>query len=282
MQHDEHTPLETAILSPEKLPYCVLTIAGSDSCGGAGIQADLKAFAAAGVHGASVISSITAQNTLGVFAIGTVTEDVLLAQLDAVLEDLPVRAIKTGMLPSQRGIELIAARLAHCTPRIPLVVDPVLVATSGFELSGQPAMRTLQRELFPLATVITPNLDEASALTGLTVNSLEDMEAAGQVLLDQGCQAVLMKGGHLASGTIADLLIRRNGVKRFSHAAQAGSYHGTGCTLSASIAARLARGESLESAASGAIEFVQECIRLSRSPERGVIRLLGLPQPIAR
>jgi hydroxymethylpyrimidine/phosphomethylpyrimidine kinase len=157
-----------------------------------------------------------------------------------------------------------------------------MVATSGFELSGLNAMRALQQHLLPLATLLTPNLDEARTLTGLRVDSPEEMEAAGRKLLEQGCPAVLMKGGHLKSGTITDLLITRAAVVPFSHPAQTGSYHGTGCTLSAAIAARLAKGESLNSAVSGAIGFVQECIRLSHSPERGEIRLLGLPLPTAR
>jgi len=234
------------------------------------------------VHGASVVTSVTAQNTLGVFAIGTIADEVLLAQLDAVLDDLPVRAIKTGMFPTPHGIELVAARLARCAPRIPLVVDHVMAATSGFELSGSNAMRAMQRHLFPLATLLTPNLDEARVLTGLRLDSPEEMAAAGRKLLEQGCYAVLMKGGHLQSETITDLLITRTAVVPFSHPAQTGSYHGTGCTLSAAIAARLAKGESLNSAVSGAIGFVQECIRLSHSPERGEIRLLGLPLPTAR
>ena len=265
-----------------KLRSCVLTIAGSDSCGGAGVQADLKAFAAAGVHGASVITSVTAQNTLGVFAVDHVAEDMLLAQLDAVLDDLPVRAAKTGMLPSPLGIELIAARLARCKPGIPLVVDPVLIATSGVELSGQAAMHALQQHIFPLATVITPNLVEARALTGLSVNSLEEMEIAGRKLLEYGCTGVLMKGGHLESGTITDLLITAGGALPFSHPAQPGTYHGTGCTLSATVAAKLALGERLKDAVAYAIGFVQECIRHSHLPERGTIRLLGVAPPAVR
>lgn len=234
------------------------------------------------MHGASVVTSVTAQNTLGVFAIGPIAEEVLLAQLDAVLDDLPVKAIKTGMLPTPRGIELVAARLARCAPRIPLVVDPVMVATSGFELSGSNAMRAMQRHLLPLATLLTPNLDEARALTGLSLDSPEEMEAAGKQLLEQGCPAVLMKGGHLQSGTITDVLITRTATVSFSHPAQEGRFHGTGCTLSAAIAARLARGETLDLAVPGAIGFVQECIRLARAAERGEIRLLGLPLPGAR
>jgi len=282
MQHTVMKARRECLLTTEKLPSCALTIAGSDSCGGAGIQADLKTFAAFGVYGASVLTSVTAQNTLGVFAAESVKGEIVAAQLDAVLDDLPICAAKTGMLPNAAGIQRIAGRLALIAPRIPLVVDPVMVATSGAALADEPAMEALKEHLFPLAVLVTPNLQEAAILTGRQISNPREMEAAGREILKNGCSAVLMKGGHLSSTEMTDLLITADGVKSFSHRARPGSYHGTGCTLSAAITAGLARGQTLEEAVPCAIDFVQDCIRLSRQPLKGQIRLLVCPGPDAR
>jgi hydroxymethylpyrimidine/phosphomethylpyrimidine kinase len=186
------------------------------------------------------------------------------------------------MLPNAAGIQLIAGRLARTAPRIPLVIDPVLVATSGAALTDEPAMKALKKHLFPLAVLVTPNLLEAAVLTGRQVSTPQEMEAAGREILKTGCSAVLMKGGHLSFMEMTDLLITATGMKSFSHPARPGSYHGTGCTLSAAITAGLARGETLEEAVTSAIDFVQDCIQLSRQPLKGQIRLLVCPGPAAR
>ena len=255
---------------------CALTIAGSDSCGGAGIQADIRTFTAFGVYGASVVSAVTAQNTLGVSAVELISDATFQAQLQAVLEDLPVRAVKTGMLPTISGIELIADLLGPRINNLDLIVDPVLSATSGPQLSSSSALFALKQYLFPLARLVTPNLAEAYALTGIKITTLDEMEAAGHVLLDAGCAAVLMKGGHLVtSEAITDLLMTANGTIAFSHPAIPGQYHGTGCTLSAAITAGLASGQGLEQAVSAGIAYVQKCLQLRHQPLKGSIQLLG-------
>jgi len=259
-----------------KLQVCALTIAGSDSCGGAGIQADIRTFTAFGVYGASVVSAVTAQNTMGVSAVELMSDATLLAQLESVLEDLPVKAVKTGMLPGARGIELIARLLEPRKQTLDLVVDPVLTATSGPQLSSTSALAALKQHLFPFARLVTPNLAEATALTGITITTPGEMEEAGHRLLESGCAAVLMKGGHLnTSGELTDLLMTPNGTISFSHPALTGSYHGTGCTLSAAITAGLASGQGLEAAVSAGIAYVQKCLQLSSQPLKGSIHLLG-------
>ena len=259
-----------------KHQHCALTIAGSDSCGGAGIQADIRTFTAFGVYGASVISAVTAQNTLGVSAVELISDATFQAQLETVLEDLPVRAVKTGMLPKISGIQLIAGLLGPRKNTLDLVVDPVLSATSGKLLSSSSALSALKQYLFPLARLVTPNLAEACALTGIRIATLEDMKAAGRVLLDSGCAAVLMKGGHLVTTEkITDLLMTTNATIPFSHPAIPGQYHGTGCTLSAAITAGLASGQGLEEAVSAGIAYVQKCLQLSHQPLKGSIQLLG-------
>ena len=259
----------------QKMARCALSIAGSDSCGGAGIQADLKTFSAFGIHGATVISSVTAQNTLGVFAAETVSTEVLTAQLRAVLEDLPVKAIKTGMLPEPDGIEEIAQCLRKHGAGIPLIVDPVLQASSGSALGGDASMAALTKHLFPLATLITPNLLEASALTGTTVRTRADMKIAGKLLLEFGSMAVLMKGGHLGEKQVTDILLTHDGLQEYSHKRFPETYHGTGCTLSAAIAANLARDRSLAESVELAVDYVQRCIASAIQPQKGNIKLLG-------
>ncbi len=235
-----------------------LTIAGSDASGGAGIQADLKTFSAFGVYGASALTALTAQNTLGVHGVHAVPPAFVGAQIDAVLADLDVCAIKTGMLANSEIIEAVASRLQPCS-QIPLVVDPVMVATSGDSLLDPAAIDTLRRRLIPRALVITPNLPEAARLLGTTEATSEDLMAEqARALLAFGCQAVLIKGGHGEGVEAIDLLVQADGsTARFVHPRIATrATHGTGCTLSAAIAALIAGGVSLEAAVSRAKTYV--------------------------
>ena len=238
---------------------CALTIAGSDSGGGAGIQADLKTFAAHGVYGASVITALTAQNTRGVRAIHTVPVDIIAAQIDAVLEDLPIVAIKIGMLSSAEVIHIVADRLReHQATNI--VLDPVMVAKSGDPLLRADAVAALTRELLPLATVLTPNLPEAACLLGIP--AICDAEEAVRALLALGPDAVLLKGGHGDGTELVDLLAMRDGTMcTFTHPRlQTPNTHGTGCSLSSAVAAGLANGAPLPRAAEQAITWLHGAI----------------------
>ena len=238
-----------------------LTIAGSDSSGGAGIQADLKTFAARGVYGASVITALTAQNTRGVTAIHDVPADFIAAQIDAVFTDLDVRAVKIGMLSQVAAIEAVADGLdRHAAHNV--VLDPVMVATSGDRLLAANAVAALRARLVPRALVITPNLPEAAALLDQPLACDEAaMEAQARALLALGPQAVLIKGGHGETRESVDLLVDAAGVTRLSAPRIATrNTHGTGCTLSSAIAAGLARGLDLASAAREAKAFVTDAI----------------------
>ena len=220
-----------------------LTIAGSDSCGGAGIQADIKTMTMNGVYAMSAVTALTAQNTTGVTGIMEVTPDFLAKQIDAVFEDIFPDAVKIGMVSSSALIEVIADRLAHYGAKN-IVVDPVMVATSGARLIEDAAVETLTARLLPLATVITPNIPEAEILSGMTIQNESDMEKAAQLLFERyGC-AVLVKGGHsindandvlAGAGTEAPVWIRGNRISN-------PNTHGTGCTLSSAIASNLAKG----------------------------------------
>ncbi len=246
----------------------VLSIAGSDSSGGAGIQADLKAITANGGYAATVITAITAQNTRRVLASRTVPDRMLRAQLDAVFDDLRVAAVKTGMLGDARVIGTVAKRLARRRPPV-LVCDPVMVAKSGDALLEPAAVGALESELLPLADLVTPNLHEAAALSGSEVRSLEDAERAARRILERGCRAVLVKGGHLA-GAPTDLLVTPQTVERFEGPRlDARHTHGTGCTYAAAIATRLARGSTLVDAIRIAKRFVTEAIRHGLAVGRG-------------
>ena len=239
----------------------LLTIAGSDSGGGAGIQADLKTFAALGAYGMSAITALTAQNTTGVRAIHGVPADVLEAQIDAVVEDIGVDAVKIGMLHSVETVAAVARALdRHRLPSsIPIVLDPVMVATSGAVLIDHAAIDALVREMFPRATLITPNLDEASLLVGGAIEDETAIEAAALRLIAMGANAVLVKGGHLDGGTVSDLLVERNGATRWMRAPRiaTSNTHGTGCTLSSAIATHLAFGYSLVDALERARDYVR-------------------------
>jgi len=238
-----------------------LTIAGSDSGGGAGIQADLKTFAALGVYGASVITALTAQNTRGVRGVHLVPPDVVAAQLDAVFDDLAVGAVKIGMVASRGVIEAIAEGLARWQPTH-VVIDPVMVATSGDRLLAEDAVDGLRRLLFPRATLITPNLPEAAALLGEAI-AISEAEIAeqGRRLLAFGCPAVLIKGGHGEGPESTDYLITAEATLPLTAPRLATrNTHGTGCTLSSAVAAGLAKGEDLATAARSAKTFTTEAI----------------------
>jgi hydroxymethylpyrimidine/phosphomethylpyrimidine kinase len=226
-----------------------LTIAGSDSSGGAGIQADLKSFAALGVYGASVITALTAQNTQGVSGVHAVPPDFVTAQIDAVFGDLDVKAVKIGMVAQPATIDAIAAGLERWSPKH-VVLDPVMVATSGDRLLAAEAVAGLRTKLIPRAALITPNLPEAAALLDEPIATSEDAIAdQGQRLLAMGCQAVLIKGGHGQGAQSIDYLFGGNGIVALAAPRIATqSTHGTGCSLSSAITAGLAKGEDMETA----------------------------------
>lgn len=247
-----------------------LTIAGSDSGGGAGIQADLKAFSALGVFGCSVISSLTAQNTLGVQGVYPIPPAFVQQQIHSVLSDIHVGAVKTGMLATAEIIAAVAESL-HAFPPRPFVLDPVMVATSGDRLLAEDAIEILINQLIPLATLITPNLYEAAVLLNEPVaKDLPTMQAQGEKLLTFGAQAVLMKGGHTDGENASDLLITTSGVKVFSAPRlNTKNTHGTGCTLASAIAAGLAKGNSLPAAVSEAKEYLHNALLHSEKLQIG-------------
>ena len=237
-----------------------LTIAGSDSGGGAGVQADLKTFHQFGVFGTSVITAVTAQNTVGVRAWQPLPAALVTQQIDALADDLPPAAVKSGMLGSAELVETVAAGIAG--RRLPnYVLDPVMIATSGDRLLNVDAERLIARRLVPLARLVTPNLAEAAILVGTDVRNPADMERAGRALVQLGANAALMKGGHLAGDEIVDVLVSDGTVRRFTRARlDTTSTHGTGCTLSAAITAGLAHGRPLERAVEDALDFVQRAM----------------------
>ncbi len=239
-----------------------LTIAGSDSGGGAGIQADLKTFHQFGVFGTSVVTAVTAQNTHGVRAWEPVSAALVAQQLDAVAEDLPPAAVKSGMLGSAAVVEAVAAGLARHKPPF-YVLDPVMISTSGDRLLDRDAERLIIERLVPMATLVTPNLDETEVLVGSPVRTPDEMEQAARALVSRGAAAVLVKGGHLqGEGDVVDVLVTRTGVRRFGHPRViTRSTHGTGCTLSSAITASLALGADLEQSVVRALDFVHRALR---------------------
>lgn len=245
----------------------VLTIAGSDSGGGAGIQADLKTFEAFGVFGTSALTAVTAQNTVGVEAVALIDADLIVAQIRAVCEDLSPAACKTGMLGNEAGVRAAVAGIVECRPG-PVVVDPVMVATSGDRLLEPEAVSALREALLPLARVVTPNVPEAELLSGREIADVEGLRAAAEALVAAGAGAVLLKGGHLEGETVTDVL--RDGARETvfeSPRLERGALHGTGCTLSAAIAALLARGLDLEPAVAEALAYTRRAI--AAAPRRG-------------
>ena len=239
----------------------LLTIAGSDSGGGAGIQADLKTFAALGCYGMTAITAITAQNTRGVTAIQALPASLLAQQMDAVAQDIGVDAVKIGMLHNAEAVLAVAAAIRrHGWTRV--VLDPVMVATSGDALMARETVAVLVRELFPLAAVVTPNLDEAALLLGRPVTREAGLEAAAADLLALGARALLLKGGHLAGDELVDVLLEagRPPLRLAGARIASGNTHGTGCTLSSAIACHLALGSSLADAVRLARDYVREAI----------------------
>lgn len=248
----------------------VLSIAGSDSGGGAGIQADLKTFAALGCYGMTAITALTAQNTCGVRAIHGVPPQMLRDQIDAVMEDIGTDAVKIGMLHGPEIVRTVAEAIdRHALKNV--VFDPVMVATSGAVLIDQAAVEVLVRELFPRAMVITPNLDEAALLVGRRLSSAQDMEQAALALLAQGARAVLLKGGHLPGDTVIDLLVTTGGDKFWMQAPRihSANTHGTGCTLSSAMAAHLALGASLAQAVQNARAYVRDALQAGAQVRTG-------------
>jgi hydroxymethylpyrimidine/phosphomethylpyrimidine kinase len=257
--------------APARRRYArVLTIAGSDSGGGAGIQADLKTFAALGCYGMSAITALTAQNTLGVQGIHAVPAEFLRRQICSVLDDIGADAIKIGMLHEPAIVEVVAWAIDHY--RIERVVlDPVMVATSGDRLIAEETVAVLVRELFPRATVVTPNLDEAALLLGRPLDRAEGLERAAQDLLALGARAALLKGGHLPGVEVADLLARPGmpTLRLASPRIASRNVHGTGCTLSSAIATQLALGQELDEAVRHARAYILGAIAAGASVVTG-------------
>ena len=258
--------------SVRRAPPRVLTIAGSDSSGGAGIQADLKTFAAHGVYGMSVI---TAQNTVEVSAVHEIPVDVVTAQIDAVLGDIPAQAVKIGMLSSVTIVRAVAARLRVHRPPV-IILDPVMISKSGAALLADDAVAALVEELLPITTLVTPNLPEAERLSGRRLGPRPDSDALAEAaaVLRRGSgeppPAILIKGGHAEGETVSDILFDADGKSTFRHPRlDTTSTHGTGCTLSSAIAARMARGESLHQAVGGAADYLHGAIRAAYPIGRG-------------
>jgi hydroxymethylpyrimidine/phosphomethylpyrimidine kinase len=252
---------ESSTPRPDRTPPPIaLTIAGSDSGGGAGIQADLKTFHQFGVHGTSVIVAITAQNTTGVKAVHPVPEAMVREQLAALADDLPPAAVKSGMLATASLVSLVANAIREYEWRA-YVLDPVMVASSGDRLLDEDAVTAMRDDLLPEAALVTPNLDEAEILTRAAVRDPESMRVAGNRLLELGARAVLVKGGHLEGDELVDVLVVPGIVRRFPHPRiDTRSTHGTGCTLSAAITAGLAQGQSLERAVEDALDYVHRAM----------------------
>jgi hydroxymethylpyrimidine/phosphomethylpyrimidine kinase len=242
-------------------PPVALTIAGSDSGGGAGIQADLKTFHAFGVFGCSAITAVTAQNTKGVEAVHGIPGDVVRAQIDAVVDDLAPAAVKSGMLGTAALVATVAERIRrHGLDNY--VLDPVMVSTSGHRLLDDGAVDEIRNDLMPLATVVTPNLHEAGILTGRVLEGPDDLAQAGLDLLEMGARAALIKGGHLEGDEAVDVLVTNQGQRTWSRPRiDTAAGHGTGCTLSAALTAGLALGMSLEDSTDAAIDFVARALR---------------------
>jgi hydroxymethylpyrimidine/phosphomethylpyrimidine kinase len=240
----------------------VLIIAGSDSGGGAGIQADLKTVTALGGYGMTAITALTAQNTEGVFGIHEVPPDFIRQQLELVVGDIGVDCVKTGMLHSTAVIDAVCDVLEAMAPDTPVVVDPVMVAKGGHTLLEDSAMGVLKARMILRATVLTPNIPEAELLTGMTIQDIDGMRHASEMLLSLGAQAVLLKGGHMAGDVLTDLLATEHGIETFeSPRLHTRHTHGTGCTLASALACGLAQGLELSVAVRRARDYVTTAIR---------------------
>lgn len=247
-----------------------LTIAGSDSGGGAGIQADLKTFSSLGVYGASVITAITAQNTEGVRQIQAVPWEMVKGQIDAVFEDLKIDAVKIGLLYNEANIEFVADAIdSFCPSKV--ILDPVMISTSGSKLMEDEAIESLISELFHRVTLITPNIDEAAFLSGMPIRNEQEMETAAQKLQAMGCRSVLMKGGHLGGQEMADILFAEGEapLRLVAPAINTQNTHGTGCTLSAAIAAYMALGEKLSEAVQAAKRYITAALEAGADVQTG-------------
>ena len=248
----------------------VLIVAGSDSGGGAGIQADIKTVTMLGAFAMTAITALTAQNTEGVHGVLPIDPAFIRQQMEVVFDDLGADAIKTGMLHDAAVIETVAAVLADRAPDVPLVLDPVMVAKGGAPLIQTDAIETLKRRLVPRAAVLTPNLPEAEILCGQTIGDLAAMREAARALLGLGCRAVLLKGGHLPGETVHDLLATDSGIREWqSQRIDSRHTHGTGCTLASAIAAGLAQGMPVEDAVERARDYVQRAIASAPGFGRG-------------
>jgi hydroxymethylpyrimidine/phosphomethylpyrimidine kinase len=250
----------------------VLVIGGSDSGGGAGIQADVKTITALAGYATTAVTALTAQSTLGIFGVVAVPAEFIDLQIQVVLDDIGTDAIKTGMLHTREAVSVVAARLRSLGRPPPIVVDPVFVAGQGGSLLDAEGRNALVRKLLPLATLVTPNAPEASAMAGVEVESVDDMQHAADRLLLMGPEAVLIKGGHLEGEMVVDLLRTADGLeRRFETPRQkTRSTHGTGCTLASAIAVGLAEGMTLEGAVQKAEEYVHEAIRTAPGYGTGV------------
>jgi hydroxymethylpyrimidine/phosphomethylpyrimidine kinase len=260
----------------QSLPVA-LTIAGSDSSAGAGIQADLKTFNALGVYGLSAVTCVVAEIPGKVSRLEPVSAEMVRAQIEVLAKNFPVASIKTGLLCSAANISTVAKTIVGLASKVPLVVDPVITATGGDPLLERGAIETYERELFPLATLITPNLDEATQLLGRRIADCKSMERAGKELARKFETAILLKGGHLSGNHAVDLLFTKDKVTEFSAPfVRDVATHGTGCTYSAAITAGLAAGKSLEDSIAQAKQFVTKCIsnRICWTAESGKIDAL--------
>ncbi|GGK08890.1 bifunctional hydroxymethylpyrimidine kinase/phosphomethylpyrimidine kinase [Luteimonas terricola] len=256
-------------------PISALTIAGSDSGGGAGIQADLKTFAAHGVHGLSAITALTAQHTRGVIAVHVPPVAFLRAQIDACFDDFDIGAVKLGMLASAEVIHAVADALEAHRPA-QLVVDPVMVATSGARLLEEDALEALRTRLLPMAGILTPNIPEAELLLGTRITDAADADAALDALLALGARAVLLKGGHLDEGDeVVDRYADATARTAFRGPRMQVDGHGTGCTLASAIAANLCRGRGMRDACGQGVEYIRDALREGLRPGRSDVLVLG-------
>lgn len=252
--------------------HSILTIAGSDCSGGAGIQADIKTISALGCYAASVITAVTVQNTTGVKDVFPVPAKIVKAQTEAVLNDLAIEVIKIGMVTDAEIIHMLAKLLPHY-PNIAVVFDPVLVSSSGYPLVEPKTLDILRYELIPCCTLVTPNIPETEKLSGLAIKTVDDMETAGRILLQTGCKAILVKGGHLSGNEKTDILLtgadKKNVYQFHAKQVETPNTHGTGCTLSSAIASYMALGLPLTDAVQKGKIFLTDALESARNIEFG-------------